>query len=98
MSGRQTVRCRLITQRRLAEVLAKGFRQREFFSHRLYHLPKAGPDGLLMAQRLCRERNPNRLWELSLYAMSPAVDEFPEALFFDSDLMWHRQQFGKPGL
>jgi hypothetical protein len=98
MSANKTLRYRLISQERVGEILTKGFLRRDFFAHKIFHLPKAGPDGLLMANRLCQVRKPNQLWELSLYATSPALDEFPNSLFFDDDLMWHRQQYGMAGL
>ena len=40
---------------------------------------------------------PDQIWELVLYALPPARDEFPPELFFDDDIVWHQQQFGLPG-
>lgn len=40
---------------------------------------------------------PDQVWELVLYALPPARDEFPPDLFFDDDIAWHQQQFGLPG-
>lgn len=36
------------------------------------------------------------MWELVLYADSSILAEFPRDLFFD-ELIWHQQQFGRPG-
>jgi hypothetical protein len=92
-----TVTFREISGDRLEELLAKGYKARHFFPHRFYFLPKGGPDGLKMAQRMCGVNDPNALWEVVLYASGPAVDSFPEELFFDPDLMWHQQHGGKRG-
>src|SRR4051794_24479195 len=40
---------------------------------------------------------PDELWELVLYALPPALDEFPAELFSDDELVWHQQQFGLDG-
>ena len=42
-------------------------------------------------------RDVNTCWEIVLYALPPVLEEFPDDLFFDDDVVWHRQQFGKPG-
>ena len=86
-----------VTPERRDEFVAKGYKQRHFFPHRIYYLPKCGPDGYPLAYQMCAERDPNRSWELVLYAAGPVLDEFPTDLFFDDDLIWHRQQFGRSG-
>ncbi len=78
------------------EFLAKGFRKRHIFPHRVYRLPKGGPDGLRLARSMTGIDDPSRQRELVLCALPPAAGEFPEALFEDDDLLWHRQQFGLP--
>jgi hypothetical protein len=88
---------REISADRLPEFLAKGYRQRHFFPHHSYYIPKCGPDGLKMANRMCGVGDPSRCWEVVVYACSPLIDEFPGELFFDDDLVWHQQQFGKIG-
>jgi hypothetical protein len=92
-----TVTCREISDGRQAEFLAKGYKQRHFFPHHFYFLPKAGPDGLKMAQRMCGITDPNALWEVVLYGCGAAVDSFPDELFFDPDLIWHQQHGGRRG-
>ncbi len=82
---------------RKEEFLSKGYASRYFFPHQIYYLPKGGPDGLKLASRLCKISNPQKLWEICLYAMPPMIDEFPLELFFDKELIWHEQHFGKPG-
>ncbi len=82
---------------RAEEYVAKGHERRRFFPHRVYHLPKCGPDGFRLAQDMCRQRNPSRMWEIVLYADPAMLAEFPQDLFFDDDLIWHQQQFGLPG-
>jgi hypothetical protein len=71
---------------------------RHYFPHRVVRLRKGGPDGLKLAQRMCRASvAPAQLWELVLYALPPVRDEFPADLFFDDDIVWHQQQFGLDG-
>jgi peptidoglycan/xylan/chitin deacetylase (PgdA/CDA1 family) len=71
--------------------------RRYFFPHRVYVLPKGGPDGLELAKAMAANANPARLREFVLYAVPPVLDEFPRDLFFDDDLQWHQQQFGLQG-
>lgn len=97
MTGQGTVVWRQITRDRRDEFVAKGHRQRHFFPHAAYFLPRCGPDGYKLAVRMCGERDPRRMWELVLYADDSMLAEFPRELFFDDDLVWHRQQFGLPG-
>jgi hypothetical protein len=88
---------REITQERVEEFIQKGCPRRFFFPHTIYYIPKCGPDGYRLADRMSGVRDANRLWEVILYATHPVIDEFPEDLFFDNDLIWHEQQFGKAG-
>jgi hypothetical protein len=77
--------------------LARGYKRRHFFPHSVLTLPRAGPDGLLAIREAAGIDQPDGLWELILYAEPPVVDEFPRELFFDRDLAWHQQHFGKVG-
>lgn len=86
-----------IAQDRSEEFLKKGYLKKYFFPHRIYYLPKGGPDAFRHASRLCRVTDPAKLWEIVLYGVSPTIDEFPEDLFFDKELIWHEQQFGRTG-
>jgi peptidoglycan/xylan/chitin deacetylase (PgdA/CDA1 family) len=80
------------------EFVAHGHLARHFFPHRVVRLPKGGPDGLKLARGMCgSDVVAAQLWELVLYALPPALDEFPAELFFDDDIVWHQQQFGLPG-
>lgn len=88
---------REITQERLEEFSHKGYKKRYFFPHRIYYVPKSGPDTLKLAHRMCGESEIAKQWEVLLYGTSPWLDEFPKELFFDDDLIWHQQQFGKTG-
>ncbi len=88
---------REISKEREEEFLHKGYKKRYFFPHDIFYIPKCGPDGLKLSHRMCGESDPNKLWEIVLYATGPDVDEFPEELFFDDDIIWHQQQFGKTG-
>jgi len=82
---------------RIEEFYSKGFKKRHFFPHKTFYLPKTGPDGYKIASRIFGRVNPSDMVEVVLYTVSPVLDEFPEDLFFDDDLVWHQQQFGKKG-
>lgn len=88
---------REISPERAGEFRHRGYKQRYFFPHRLYYLPKAGPDAFQLARQMCGPSHPDQLWEIVLYANTPLIDEFPRDLFFDDDLIWHQQQFGRIG-
>ncbi len=97
MSRNHEARFREIDSGRKSEFVQLGYKGRYFFPHRFYHLPKCGPDGFKLAQRMCGEQDPNQLSELVLYAAADIVREFPMDVFFDDELNWHQQQFGRPG-
>jgi hypothetical protein len=82
---------------RRGEFLDCGFAGRHFFAHRVYHLPKCGPDGYKLAKWMCGESDPAAMSELVLYADPELARSFPDDLWFDRDLIWHEQQFGRPG-
>jgi hypothetical protein len=86
-----------ITAERGAEARAKGYALRHFFPHRFYCLPKCGPDGFKLAQRMCGTSDPSACWEIVLYAAAGVIEEFSADLFFDDELVWHQQQFGRVG-
>ena len=86
-----------VGEERLDEYVALGHRRQRFFPHRIYRLPKCGPDGFNLAQRMCGKDDPERMREIVLYAEPPVLTEFPPDLFFDDELVWHQQQFGLPG-
>jgi hypothetical protein len=79
------------------EFIARGLPGRYFFPHRIYFLPKCGPDALRLGRRMCGETRLNSHWEVLLYAHPSLIGDFPQELFFDDDIIWHRQQLGKPG-
>jgi hypothetical protein len=82
---------------RADEFVAKGHLRSDVFAHRVRLLPKCGPDGFRLAERMCGIDDPAALWELVLYAAPDTLGEFPDELFFDDDIVWHQQQFGIPG-
>ena len=79
------------------EFARAGIKQRHFFPHRFYCLPKCGPDGYRLARGMCRARDPAQLWQIVLFAADSVVAEFPTELFFDDDVMWHQQHINRPG-
>ena len=88
---------RIIDENRKEEFVNKGYKRRYFFPHETYYLPRCAEDGFLLANRMWNISNPNSLWEIILYAWGDSIDEFPEELFFDNDINWHQEHFGKPG-
>src|SRR5262245_46876451 len=68
---------REITPQRADEFLRKGFKRRHFFSHRIYHLTRPGPDALKLSQRMCGEGDRNKQWEIILNSAPHLIDEFP---------------------
>jgi hypothetical protein len=46
---------------------------------------------------MCDVRDPACLHEVILFATPPAIDKFPDELFFDDNIIWHQQQFGRKG-
>jgi len=46
---------------------------------------------------MCGATDPQRCWEIVLYAAPALIEEFPNDLFFDDDLVWHQQHFGRAG-
>ena len=77
--------------------MAAGHRENHFFPHRVHRLPKCGPDGFVLARDMCGVRDVKQLWQIVLFATSPAIDEFPREMFFDRDLLWHQQHFDRTG-
>ncbi|HSP87920.1 MAG TPA: hypothetical protein VLN45_07285 [Ignavibacteriaceae bacterium] len=90
-------RYRLISSDRVEDFFSKGFKKRHFFPHKTFYIPKPGPDGYKIASRIFGKINSAEMFEVVVYAISPVLDEFPGELFFNDDLVWHQQQFGKKG-
>lgn len=82
---------------RLPDFLGAGYKQRHFFPHRMYQLPKGGIDGLKLAERMCRIDDPARLAQLVLFGLPRALEGLPDELFFDDTVQWHQQQYGRAG-
>ena len=80
-----------------ADFVALGHRGALFFPHHFFTLPKYGPDGYRLAERMCGSASPEESWEVVLYAGAPHVDEVPDEAWFDDELVWHQQQFGRRG-
>lgn len=94
---RRTARFREISFDRRGEFVARGLPARYFFPHRIFYLPKCGPDALKLGRRMCGETRLNGYWELLLHAHPSLLDRFHQELFLDDDVIWHRQQYGTPG-
>lgn len=86
-----------INASRKPQFVERGFKGRHFFPHRVYHLPKCGPDGYKLSQWMCQEQDPATQSELILYATPGLAAQFSDDLWFDDDLVWHQQQFGRAG-
>lgn len=90
-------RFREITGAREDEFVAKGFKRRHFFPHRAYHLPKCGPDGFRLGSQMSGRSDLDQFWEIVLYADQSLTTDLPDELFFDDDVLWHQQHFGRRG-
>jgi hypothetical protein len=88
---------REITPGRVEEFFSKGFKKRHFFPHRIYYLPKPGPDGYKIASRIFGSVDPAAIYEVLLFADNSTSDRFSEDIFFDDDIIWHQQQYGMKG-
>lgn len=92
------IRLRHVGADRAEEFVRLGHARRYFFPHRVCYLPKCGPDGFKLATRMCGPSRIEELWEVLVYADASLLTRFPAELFFDDELVWHQQQFGRPGL
>ncbi len=92
-----TVCFRRVGTDRCAEAVSKGYRASRFFPHRFYVLPKCGPDGRKVAERMCGSATADECWQIILYADEPVCSRFPDELYFDDDIAWHQQQYGRRG-
>src|SRR5262245_48387928 len=97
MSSPRTSYFRHVGRDRENEFIESGYKKRHFLPHTTYYLPKCGPDGFKLAKRMYGSCDLEQLWEVVLYADASMVQEFPEELFFDPEVVWHQQQFGKTG-
>ena len=88
---------RELSAERVADWRAAGFRARDFFPNRSFHLHKSAPDGYKLAQQSGLRPRPEEMWEIALFALPVALGGLPADLFFDDDIMWHRQHFGVIG-
>lgn len=86
-----------LTEARREEARSKGVAQRHFFPHRIRYLPKCGPDGMKLAHRMCGADTPASCWQIVINASASVARRLPAGLFFDDELIWHRQQFGWDG-
>jgi hypothetical protein len=90
-------RFRQFPEDRRQAFIARGLPARQFFAHRTYYLPKCGPDAVYLAQRMCGRKSLDGHVELLLFADPAEIEQLPPEIFFDDDVIWHRQQFGKTG-
>lgn len=97
-NGERAVIHRALTPGREPEFRRLGYnRRRPFFPHRLYFLPRAGPGSLTLAKPMCGVSDPGSMRQVLLHAMEPVLGHFPQELFFDDRVVWHRQHLGLPG-
>ncbi len=91
------MRFREFSTDRLEDFRRAGYRDRHFFPHRVFYLPKSAPDAYKFAYRSGLHPKPDQMWEVVLFALPSAIEEFPTEMFFDDEILWHRQQFGLEG-
>jgi peptidoglycan/xylan/chitin deacetylase (PgdA/CDA1 family) len=79
--------------------LAKGLPRRSYFAHEVAWLTKQYPDTFLQLERRGIGEDAVKggaAYQLNLYALD--VEGFPDELFSDPTVNWHRQQLGRKGL
>jgi hypothetical protein len=79
--------------------VAKGLPRRSYFAHEVAWLAKQYPDTFLQLERRGIGEDAavkGTAYQLNLYARD--VEGFPDALFSDPTVNWHRQQLGRKGL
>ncbi|MDB4906552.1 MAG: hypothetical protein JWO05_1336 [Gemmatimonadetes bacterium] len=74
-----------------------GIPTQGFFPHHWRAMPKCGPDGMMLAERMANVRRPDRVWQLVLFAEPEVASRFDPSLFHDADVAWHQQHFGRLG-
>ncbi len=97
MSHDRGMRFREFSTDRLVDFRRAGYRSRHFFPHRAFYLPKSVFDGYKFAYRSGLHPKPDQMWEAVLFALPSAIEGLPTELFFDDEIIWHRQQFGLEG-
>lgn len=97
LTASREIRYHEISADRAAEAVERGLKLRNVFPHQSYFLPKCGPDGLKVAERMRGVGDPQACWMIALFADRSVLGEFPPDLFFDDDLIWHQQHMGKAG-
>lgn len=83
---------------RKLEFVARGYKGRHFFPHRVYYLPRPLPEQVKTARRLWSLHDPDALYCILLYASDEMVGQLPEDLFFDPKVMIHNEHMGRAGL
>jgi hypothetical protein len=51
----------------------------------------------MLAQAMCGAHDLDRHWQLLVFADRTLTERFPRELFFNDDVLWHQQHFGRPG-
>ena len=87
------MRFREFAPERVIDWVNAGFRERDWFPHRAFYLPKAAPDGHTLAVGSGFRPDRVQLWQVVVFAQPPSTDGLPRELFFDDEIMWHRQHY-----
>ena len=82
----------------LSAFVDRGWEPGDVFPHRIYRVPRSGPDGLRRARRFGITCGPSDRWQLLLYARPPALHGLPRTLFLDDVIQEHQQHLGRSGL
>lgn len=89
---------RLVPAARQREFSVGGIAPRYTFGHRLYLIPKAGPDAVRLAGRAGLSTRADRVFQLLLVADRDVQAKVSDELWFDPELNWHRLHLGRPGV
>jgi len=87
-----------ITADRKPEFVERGYKAKYFFPHRSYYIPQALSEQHRVAQRIWGLDRADGEYSLLMYAGPDDISRFPQELFFDKQVMIHRDHHGLPGL
>jgi hypothetical protein len=94
---RRTIVYRELDAQWLSRFVDLGYPKTHIFPHKIFAIPKPGPDAERLAKWMLGDQRGLTHWTLLLHATGEDLLSFPGELFFDKDLVIHQQHFGEVG-